>query len=58
MSSCLRNLRRDARPPRRQGGAGAGETSLRPSTLILAATVGLALFVLAIRALAALFAGA
>ncbi|WP_156115988.1 hypothetical protein [Bosea sp. UNC402CLCol] len=58
MSSCLRNLRRDALPPHRADGAGAGKAGPRPSTLILAVTAGLALFVLVARALAALLAGA
>ncbi len=58
MPSCLRQLRRDALPPHRSGGGEAGEASPRSSTLILAATIGVALFVLAIRTLAALFAGA
>ncbi len=58
MSSCLRRLRRDALPAHRSGGGPTGEACPRSSTLILAATVGLALFVLAVRSLAALFAGA
>lgn len=57
MSSCLRNLRRDAHSSHRSGG-GMDEARPRPSTLILSAMAGLVLFVLAIRALAALFAGA
>lgn len=58
MSSCLRQLRREALPSRHPESGGPNGTPRRSSTLVLAATAGLGALVLVAWALTALFAGA
>lgn len=58
MSSCLRQLRREAQPSRHPESGGLSGPPRRSSTLVLAATAGLGVLVLVAWALIALFAGA